>query len=204
MALPDFTGQNIQDTYQRVLQTDNGTLRDGTGSAVVLSNLTISNTGSFGRVECTSISASTGHFDANTLTIGDTSFSEVEDTIQLSSGGGLRDLKVGTINFISASGLVYSDITARGFVSALYGFATPSRLWFGQSGSTENIRSFYVNPPLYDTPSGIIEINAATRIVANNDFHTSGSLYSQTDITASGNISAGGDIYFSNINGGTF
>jgi hypothetical protein len=204
MALPNLTGTNIQDTYQRLLQTDGGTLKDGTGSAVTLSNLTISNTGSFGRVECTTISASTGQFDASTITIGGTSFSEVGEELQLSSSDGYRNLKVGTISFISASGLVYSDITARGFVSALYGFATPSRLWFGESGSTENIRSFYVNPPSYDTPSGIIEINAATRIVANNDFHTSGSLYSQTNITASGDISASGDIYFSNINGGTF
>ena len=42
MALPDLTGQNIQDTYQRVLQTDNGTLRDGTGSLVTLTNITAS------------------------------------------------------------------------------------------------------------------------------------------------------------------
>ena len=42
MALPDLTGQNIQDTYQRVLQTDNGTLRDGTGSAVT--HLTVDGT----------------------------------------------------------------------------------------------------------------------------------------------------------------
>ena len=42
MALPDLTGQNIQDTYQRVLQTDNGTLRDGTGSLVTLTNFSAS------------------------------------------------------------------------------------------------------------------------------------------------------------------
>ena len=42
MALPDLTGQNIQDTYQRVLQTDSGTLRDGTGSAVILTNFSAS------------------------------------------------------------------------------------------------------------------------------------------------------------------
>ena len=41
MALPDFTGQNIQDTYQRVLQTDGGELRDGTGSLVTLTTLTV-------------------------------------------------------------------------------------------------------------------------------------------------------------------
>ena len=42
MALPDLTGQNIEDTYQRVLQTDGGVLRDGTGSLVTLTNLTAS------------------------------------------------------------------------------------------------------------------------------------------------------------------
>jgi hypothetical protein len=42
MALPDFTGQNIEDTYQRVLQTDGGDLRDGTGSLVTLTNITAS------------------------------------------------------------------------------------------------------------------------------------------------------------------
>ena len=32
MALPDLTGQNIQNTYQRVLQTDGINVLDGTGS----------------------------------------------------------------------------------------------------------------------------------------------------------------------------
>jgi len=90
MALPDLTGQNIQDTYQRVLQTDNGTLRDGTGSLV--DELTVPGTGSFGRVICTTISASTGEFDANTIFIGGTSFNK----------GDLDDLKEGkTINTVT-------------------------------------------------------------------------------------------------------
>lgn len=42
MALPDLTDQNIQNTYQRVLQTDDGTLRDGTGSLVTLTNFSAS------------------------------------------------------------------------------------------------------------------------------------------------------------------
>ena len=33
MALPNLSGSNIQDTYQRVLQTDGSTIYDGTGSA---------------------------------------------------------------------------------------------------------------------------------------------------------------------------
>ena len=57
MALPDLTGQNIEDTYQRVLQNDNGTLRDGTGSLVTLTNITASG----------NISAS-GDIQFNTLT----------------------------------------------------------------------------------------------------------------------------------------
>ena len=32
--MADFTGQNIQDTYQRVVQVDGGQLEDGTGSAL--------------------------------------------------------------------------------------------------------------------------------------------------------------------------
>ena len=39
----DFTGQNIQDTYQRVLQlSSSGQLADGTGSLVPLLDVTAS------------------------------------------------------------------------------------------------------------------------------------------------------------------
>ena len=37
MALNDLTGQNIQDTYQKVVQTDGTNLADGTGSALPIS-----------------------------------------------------------------------------------------------------------------------------------------------------------------------
>ena len=37
MAINDLTGQNIQDTYQRVVQTDGFNLADGTGSALPIS-----------------------------------------------------------------------------------------------------------------------------------------------------------------------
>ena len=94
--MADLTGQNIQDTYQRLLQTDNGTLRDGTGSLV--DELTIPGTGSFGRVICTTISASTGDFDANTIRIGGTPFSKT-DLDTLKEGKSIRtttkDLKEG-------------------------------------------------------------------------------------------------------------
>ena len=33
--MADLTGQNIQDTYQRIIQFDNGSLQDGTGSVIL-------------------------------------------------------------------------------------------------------------------------------------------------------------------------
>jgi hypothetical protein len=36
MALPDLTGQNIENTYQRILHTDGVSVYDGTGSLVVI------------------------------------------------------------------------------------------------------------------------------------------------------------------------
>ena len=37
MAISDFTNQNIQDTYKRVVQTDGTTLADGSGSLLPIS-----------------------------------------------------------------------------------------------------------------------------------------------------------------------
>jgi hypothetical protein len=45
MGLPDLTGLNIEDTYERILQTDGIFIYDGTGSIVNISNSI--NTGSF-------------------------------------------------------------------------------------------------------------------------------------------------------------
>jgi len=79
MALPDLTGQNIQNTYQRVLQTDGGIIRDGTGSLLISASFQ-------------HISASTLEVDANTIFIGGVSFNK----------GDLDDLKEGkTINTVT-------------------------------------------------------------------------------------------------------
>ena len=83
MAGPnDFTGQNIQDTYQRVLQLSSSNhITDGTGS--VITDLTVDGTGSFGRLICTSITASTGQFDEATIFLGTTPFNKAElDTLK--------------------------------------------------------------------------------------------------------------------------
>ena len=60
MALPDLTGQNIENTYQRILQTDGTLIYDGTGSLVNLS------TGSF--VTTSSFNAFTGSYNTGSFT----------------------------------------------------------------------------------------------------------------------------------------
>lgn len=101
MAGPnDFTGQNIQDTYQRVLQLSSSNhITDGTGS--VITDLTVDGTGSFGRLICTSITASTGQFDEATIFLGTTPFNKAElDTLKEGKtiNTTAKDLKDGDTN----------------------------------------------------------------------------------------------------------
>ena len=65
MALPDLTDQNIQDTYQRVLQTDDGIIRDGTGSLLISASFQY-------------ISASHLDLDSASLRLGGTSFNKAD------------------------------------------------------------------------------------------------------------------------------
>lgn len=60
MALPDLTGQNIENTYQRILQTDGTLIYDGTGSIVNLP------TGSF--VTTSSFNAFTSSYNTGSFT----------------------------------------------------------------------------------------------------------------------------------------
>ena len=90
MASANLTGNNIQDTYQRLLQiSSSGEIADGTGSLAAITSISASETGSFGRIICTSITASTGDFDANTIRIGGTSFSK-SDLATLKTGGSIN------------------------------------------------------------------------------------------------------------------
>ena len=107
MALPDLTGQNIQNTYQRVLQTDGGTLRDGTGSLVT--NLTVDGTGSFGRIEVLHISSSTGDFDANTIRIGTFVSGTLFHDLNLNGGNNNITMGNGTTN-LTLSGSINEAI----------------------------------------------------------------------------------------------
>jgi hypothetical protein len=91
MALPDLTGQNIENTYNRVVQTDGTLFYDGTGS---LLNLGAINTGSF---------ATTGSnvFRGNQVISGSVTISGsgVQVPLQISSGAT-------SLLFVSQSGRI--------------------------------------------------------------------------------------------------
>ena len=226
MALPDLTGQNIQNTYQRVLQTDNGTLRDGTGSLV--NELTVQGTGSFGRVICTTISASTGHFDANTVTIGNTSFSEVSGELQFKRGDDFQPIKARTISLIPtgsvASSVQISD-DGQGFIavnaepgkfSTVLRAESPTSTGDFRMGSitqkgsgsfailldADQIRpdakfGVYSNTAVPGLTTPLITVSESMEV------RSYGSFKADTNITASGNISASGQL-IGMIDGGTF
>ena len=115
MAGPnDFTGQNIQDTYQRVLQLSSSNhITDGTGS--VITDLTVDGTGSFGRVLCTTISASTGQFDEATIFLGTTPFNKAElDTLKdgktiNTSAKNLKDGDTNKTNIVRPDAVMHPD-----------------------------------------------------------------------------------------------
>ena len=107
MALPDFTGQNIEDTYQRVLQTDGGDLRDGTGSLVTLTNITASG----------NISAS-GRVTANDYKIGSISFGSISSGETRLADGTQETTVFGTNIKLSAPVTASGDISASGTLFA--------------------------------------------------------------------------------------
>ena len=230
MALPDLTGQNIQDTYQRVLQTDSGTLRDGTGS--VVTHLTVDGTGSCGRVICTTISASTGRFDANTLTVGDTSVSEVSGELQFKSGDNFQPIKARTIDlvptgsdtpsvqisdddqgFIAVSTLGAGSSIFRAEAAVLSGDMVMGSITQKGSGSFAILLDADAIVPGAGRPDAkfVIESNTPVPGIGTRLFSVSesmetrayGHLKVDTNITASGNISASGQL-IGIIDGGTF
>jgi len=250
MALPDLTDQNIQDTYQRVLQTDNGTLRDGTGSAVT--HLTVDGTGSFDSIEVNgdilpntanihSIGSPTKPFkslhvlsesihfhNASGTEIAKISVDESADEIQFINGNGFQRVRVGEINFgdtFNNTGSVQIEGSGTGFV-AING--APGKFSTVYRGELQSLGGDYQMGSIAQKGSGsfamlidadgtmqdskfVIEKNAAIPNVGTRLFSVSesmetrayGHLKVDTNITASGNISASGQL-IGMIDGGSF
>tara|TARA_B100000214_G_C23726770_1_gene516855 strand:+ start:42 stop:557 length:516 start_codon:yes stop_codon:yes gene_type:complete len=164
MALPDLKGQNIQDTYQRVIQTDGTKFYDGTGSLVqivtdaVTSSMTVA-TASF------AISAS------------------VEITHEVSSS---HAQTANSASYVLASNIdqPFINITASGEISASGEITAPQyRVQQHQALSYHNNHGVGVG-----TSDQKLKFNATNILL-------------DAPVTASGHISASGDIVALNING---
>ena len=195
-----------------------------------LNNITISNTGSFGRIEATTISASTVQVDANTIIVGNTSFSEVEGEMQLKSGDDFQQVKAKNISLVrtgsTATAVQISD-DGQGFIAVNAEPGKFSTVFRAEStavsGDTrmgsitqKGSGSFAIlldadAPGIRPDAKFVIESNAAvpnlgTRLCSvseSMEVRSYGSFKADTHITASGNISASGQL-IGMIDGGTF
>lgn len=188
MASANLTGNNIQDTYQRLLQiSSSGEIADGTGSLAAITSISASETGSFGRIICTSITASTGDFDANTIRIGGTPFSKAD----------LDNLRQGkTINTLNKD-LGNGDAGKTNIIRPEAIMHPGDDTTYSKYTTTARIGTF-VNGTLFHD----LNLNGSNNYIALGAPTTE--LRLTGNITASSNISASGDIYFNNISGGTF
>ena len=215
MALPDLTGQNIQDTYQRVLQTDNGAITDGTGSLLISASFQY-------------ISASHLDLNSSSLKIGGTIITDGTNELQFKSGDNFQPIKARTIDLVStgstATSVQISD-DGQGFIavnaepgkfstifraesSGLTGDQRMGSITQKGSGSfailldADQVRgdgkfAIYSNTAIPGVGTQLLSVSESMETRAY------GHLKVDTNITASGNISASGQI-IGTVDGGTF
>ena len=216
MAVNDFTGQNIQNTYQRVVQTDGTNLADGTGSILPLTfegnNVKIS--GSLIANEYV-VSSSVTNISIATLS-GSTTFGDSVDDTHVFTGNitASGDISAsGTIeaqNFLlgSVGGIFVKDISGNTDDTAIANIADSSII-FGDTDINSTIRGDTI---ILDA-NGDIRIDSATGLIRFQDSTVDSIVFNAQNgvgqITASGNVSSSGEIIaasgsFEIIHGGTF
>ena len=193
MALPDLTGQNIQDTYQRLVQVDDtGSLVTGTGSALPIS------------------------FDGNNVTVKGTltanSYIVSESIISISSGSTIFG------NSLDDSHQFTGNITASGNISAS-GTVIANEFGLGETGDQtlrifESSNNAHIKSQINNASIKIggVSGNANTNAAIFNFEDKSVTVGNGFSITASkdpvsglgGNISASGDTFANGVNGQFF
>ena len=179
MAVNDFTGKNIQDTYKRIVQTDGTNLADGTGSLLPISfdgnNVTIS--GSLTANEYI-VSSSVTNITIATLS-GSTEFGDTTDDTHTFTG------HITASNNISSSRDIYG--------STLYSAQGIMHDNDANTGITFSSDTLIVKTNTVQTA----KFAGGTTQLGNTSYTTgiTGSTISfKGHITASGNISARGNI----------
>ena len=220
MAVNDFTDKNIQDTYQRVVQTDGTNLADGTGSLLPISfegnDVIIPGTL---RAQSYIISQSILNISSGSTAFGDTSddthtfLGHITASGNISSSGEIKGA-TGIFNQLAlrpnTSRILYSndDITLPDTGLFVAQNITASGTISASLIRTEILTGNILEPTGLDVNGYIL----STTITSSGNISASGNFIGAnayvTHVTASGNISASGDLTVNNINGtingGTF
>ena len=186
MAVNDFTGQNIKDSYQRVIQTDGTNTADGTGSLLPIS------------------------FDGNNVIISGSlvahSYVVSESITAVSSGSTIFGNSSDDIHQITGSLLVTGSIIQSG-PGNLGNVIQSSKFLLPYLGELRGVDSTGTEQVIISNVSnnGIFfgDDDAATIIEGNLISLSSTSTTAIGHISASGNISSSGNL-IGTIDGGTF
>ena len=207
MAIGDFTNQNIQDTYKRVVQTDGTNLADGSGSLLPISfegnNVIVSG----------SLTAQTYVVSESIINVssGSTIFGNSEDDSHTFTGALTASNFIKTDSGMlspkySIGGIAFGFDVGHGVIGVGY-----------ESGININIGKSVCNITLHGSTTASGDISASGVITANrfdidnNKFAAVGSSgtfdigqtgqasLNLTHITASGNISASGQVQSADI-----
>jgi len=195
MALPNLSGSNIQDTFQRVLHTNGSTLFNGTGSAVSSLNLDVNQFTANGDAQFynPTVFQDSIEMQGDINLVGDISASgtitagDIVNHSNTTSGLRFNPTSTDVLSNLIVSG----SVTASGNISA-------SGVIKGAEFQSQD-----QTVGKYDTGLNAITLGYNTDIPirigkGNPNITISG------NITASGDISASGDLYFNKIDGGTF
>jgi len=184
MAISNFTGQNIQDTYQKVVQTDGTNLADGTGSLLPISfdgnNVTIS--GSLTANEYI-VSSSVTNITVATLS-GSTEFGNTTDDTHTFIGN------ITASGNISASGQIDADKIRTGgrIASSVFDIACA-----GSIDTDGTISSTGISNSSTYAGGGRVILSGASSYIETPSYVSASNIIT-TNITASGNISSSGNI----------
>ena len=196
MAINDLTGQNIQDTYQKVIQTDGASVADGTGSLLPISfdgnNVIIS--GSLTATEYSVTSSVTNVVYQQQS--GSTMFGDSQDDTHLFTGS----LNVsGTIESVNKS-------TVNRVGGASSGFYLGNYLYLGYPGASTHVR---IGNRVYAVTMSAAAVNIDSTMGITIDSNVGIVNFADSDDvsvqinTSNGNISSSGEI-IGIIDGGRF
>ena len=185
MAISDFTGKNIQDTYQRVVQTDGTNLADGTGSIFIPVS--------------SSHAITASHALEAVIEITKEVSSSYAETASMASGNFIVQGNITASNISSSGTITVDKVRAGGYAgSSVFDIAAGA----GGIDTDGTISCTGFSNSSTSTFGGRIILTGASAYIETPSY-VSASRIITTNLTASGNISASGTGSFAMVGIGT-